>query len=78
MILPQSYVPLFPTKLAHIAAVPLKSEQLELDSIHPLPFVTHPNLYEAHAESVVILIGAFEQLFSPHGEISNLQYDLND
>ena len=76
--MPQSWEPLFPTKLAHVAAVPLKSEQLELDSMHPLLFVTHPNLYVEHAESVVILIGAFEQLLSSHGEISNLQYDLND
>ena len=75
--MPQSCVPLFPTKFAHVAAVPLKSEHLELDSIHPLPFVTHPNLYVAHAESVVISIGAFEQLLDEHGvEISNLQNDL--
>ena len=60
-----------------MAAVPLKSEQLELDSIHPLPFVTHPNLYVAQAESVTMLFGAFKQLLREHGvESSNLQKDL--
>ena len=45
--------------------------------MHPLPFVTHCNLYVAHAESVVISIGAFEQLLTEHGvELSNLQKDL--
>ena len=47
----------------------MKSEQLELDSIHPFPFVIQPSLYEEHAESVVKSIGAFEQLLTEHGVI---------
>ena len=37
----------------------------------------HPNLYVAHAESVVMSVGAFEQILLEHGvELSNLQNDL--
>ena len=60
-----------------MADVPLNSEQLELDSIHPFPLVIQPSLYVAHAESVTISVGAFEQFFTEHGDVvSNLQNDL--
>ena len=64
-------------KLAQVAAVPLKSEQLELDSIHPFLLVMHPNLYVAQAESVTMSIGAFEQSIIEHGVVlSSLQKGL--
>ena len=64
-------------KLAQLAAVPLKSEQLELDSTHPFPLVMHPNLYVAQAESVTMSAEAFEQILTEQGvDVSNLQKDL--
>ena len=76
-MLPQSCEPLLPLKFAQIAAVPLKSEQLEIDSMHPAPFVTQPCLKVEQSESVVKVYGALAQTMLVHGvEVSSRQIGL--
>ena len=49
----QTFVPLIPLKLEHVAVIPEYAEQAAEISTQPAPVVTQPARAPAHAKSVV-------------------------